>query len=488
LILGFTAVPTELRLPRRAEIVQLLPLELGVGDLPDVALNVVGYVPLGAVLAGRGFWRATGAAASVSLAAETIQLFAAGRSASLQDVALNAFGAALGFALARRRSIAHDGIAIGRFVAGVAAVLAVACAGLGAVVGPHAIEHELTVMMLSPPWLTASPRGDTTPGTLEAHWSFDSGGAGSGRDDSGHGVHAVSVNGPDGVPGVLGRAIRLNGANQWLDAGNRAALRLAGSMSITAWISSSAFPPDDAAIVSNYGGLGYQLDTTLDAGTRTISFKLADASGRPMMRYGATSLEPDRWYHVAGVYDAGARTIDVYLDGRLDDGRLCGSVAGRQRASAFQTFVGRRGDRRGFEFKGDIDDVRIYSRALDPAEIAAAAAIPGAPRRSSAAQVDRDRPESTSEVDPCGPTEPTDARRCGLIVAVGLLTAIAVIGLSPTTGWRAFALVSSFAAGFLLWPGFASALPAPYASLVPLLTLAGGVSVVASTRSQPTES
>ena len=44
-----------------------------------------------------------------------------------------------------------------------------------------------------------------------------------------------------------------------------------------------------------------------------------------MARYGATPLVIGAWYHVrAGVYDAEARTLDVYLNGVLDDGFLVG--------------------------------------------------------------------------------------------------------------------------------------------------------------------
>ena len=75
-------------------------------------------------------------------------------------------------------------------------------------------------------------------------------------------------------------------------------------MTISAWINSSAFPRDDAAIVSAFSGLGYQLDTTIDQGARTVGFKLANASGRLMARDGKTRLHTGRWYHVAGVYDA----------------------------------------------------------------------------------------------------------------------------------------------------------------------------------------
>ena len=85
-------------------------------------------------------------------------------------------------------------------------------------------------------------------------------------------------------------------------------------MTISAWINSTAFPYDDAAIVSQrHRDFGYQLDTTIDRGPRTIGFKLTNACGDLMARYGATPLVLGSWYHVAGVYDADARTLDVYL-------------------------------------------------------------------------------------------------------------------------------------------------------------------------------
>ncbi len=55
---------------------------------------------------------------------------------------------------------------------------------------------------------------------------------------------------------------------------------------------------------------GYQLDTTVDKGLRTIGFKVADPCGNTMARYGATELVRDTWYHVAGVYDADKRDAE----------------------------------------------------------------------------------------------------------------------------------------------------------------------------------
>ena len=149
-------------------------------------------------------------------------------------------------------------------------------------------------------------------------------------------------------------------------------------MTISAWVYVSSFPSDDAAVVSKRTGgeFGYQLDITADTGTRTIGFKLTNSSGGPMFRYGATTLQPNTWYHIAGVYDAANQTLDVYLNGHLDNGQLVGTVTGSQQNSTANVNIGRRAGSTGFEFPGRIDDVRIADHALTQAQIQTDMATP----------------------------------------------------------------------------------------------------------------
>ena len=67
-----------------------------------------------------------------------------------------------------------------------------------------------------------------------------------------------------------------------------------------------------------------------------------------MFRYGATTLQPNTWYHVAGVYDAAAQTLNVYLNGQLDNGVLQGTVTSSQQNSTANVNIGRRAGRYGF--------------------------------------------------------------------------------------------------------------------------------------------
>jgi hypothetical protein len=165
--------------------------------------------------------------------------------------------------------------------------------------------------------------------------------------------------------------VLLDGVNDFVELGNPVLLQLTGSMTVSAWVNAAAFPSDDAAIVSKRasGEIGYQLDTTVDRGPRTVGFKLTNSAGGSMFRYGATTLQANTWYHVTGVYNAATSELHVYLNGQLDDGTLVGTVTATQQNSSANVNIGRRPTGSTFNFNGRIDDVRIYNRALTPAEI-----------------------------------------------------------------------------------------------------------------------
>ena len=480
LVLAFTAIPVEMRPPGQA-VADLFDLRWG---LADVIANVVGYIPLGLVLAVRGAVAAVAVATIVSGLGEASQVFIEGRWPSLIDIATNVIGAVIGWGINARWKILPVRIRITRRGALLAVVLALGYVSIAAQVTPREVEDAVTALAttLSVARLPVNARGSTSPGRLEAHWTFDGGEEDLALDSSGNALSGVLANRPAFVAGIDGRAVRLNGVNQYVDFGDPTALRLTGSMTISAWINASAFPVDDAAIVSDHSGLGYQLDATVDRGPRTIGFKLADAWGRLMARYGRTALDTDTWYHVAGVYDARVQTLNVYLNGEPDNGCLLGTVTARQHISGVHAYVGRRGRGEGFEFAGSIDEVRIYSRALTQHEIDTQmkqTMTAQAARLRTTGVSDRALYSSSSDTA-CAPREASDARTSGLVVAFGLLVAVACAGLWPTPGYRIPCLVFSCAAGFLLAPLVASTLPAFYHKIIPLLTLAGGAALAVS--------
>jgi hypothetical protein len=318
---------------------------------------------------------------------------------------------------------------------------------------------------------------------LEAHWRLGDLRGRSVADSSGHGLDGRFSKEPSRADDVTGQSVRFDGAGDYVDLGNPTALRLAGSMSVTAWIKSTIYPRDDAAIVSslNNDTAGYQLDTTVDRGPRTIGFKVANECGRMAMRYGATPLAAGTWYHIAGVYDAEKRTMDVFLNGRLDNGFLRGTVTSGQHSSRLPVYIGRRSDLPGYEFAGLIRHVSIYSRALTPAEIALdlrghVADAPAPAEEADGAGAPKHRgPARTS----CAISSDPEDKHIPLAAAgLGLLVAIAGMGIWPYSSGLLW-LVASLVGGFVLpvWT-----LPALTSWLIPLTSLAAGAAVVISTR------
>ncbi len=236
---------------------------------------------------------------------------------------------------------------------------------------------------------------------LAAAYAFNEVSGTTASDASGHGIVGTLTNGPTFAAGKYGNAVSLDGINDYVELGNPTALQLTGSMTLSAWVNASSFPADDAAVISKRGAgeSGFQLDLTKDTGPRTIGFKLTSSSGGQMLRYGATALQPNTWYHIAGVYNAATKTMDVYLNGVLDNGALVGAVTASQQNSTSNVNIGRRSGSLGFEFAGRVDDVRIANAAKTQSQIQSDMATPlGTPSDTVAPQVQISSPLAGAQV------------------------------------------------------------------------------------------
>ncbi|PIR70372.1 MAG: hypothetical protein COU46_01865, partial [Candidatus Niyogibacteria bacterium CG10_big_fil_rev_8_21_14_0_10_42_19] len=136
-----------------------------------------------------------------------------------------------------------------------------------------------------------------------------------------------------------------------------------------AWVKEDVAAPAAAgAIVSKRGlesdNTGWYLGQDGGSAYRvSVTQSVATAS-----RYSGTVPATGRWYHVAGVYDASAQTLDIYVNGALDNGTLSGTVPSSQSNSGLNANIGRKPVNNSYE-DGLIDEVRIYNRALSQSEI-----------------------------------------------------------------------------------------------------------------------
>lgn len=130
----------------------------------------------------------------------------------------------------------------------------------------------------------------------------------------------------------------------------------------------STFVSLDGSVVS-----GFYLQLNSWAKDRFVFNRLeADETAAPTIMAKATfDTELHTWYHLAGVYDADAATLSLYVNGTLQQ-----TVAFTTPWQATgRTAIGRgffRGNKVDF-IKGMVADVRIYASALKPEAIQALA-------------------------------------------------------------------------------------------------------------------
>ena len=218
---------------------------------------------------------------------------------------------------------------------------------------------------------TPTPTSTPTPAAgLVAAYNFNEGSGTTVTDASGNGITGNILGATWTTGGRNGNALSFNGSSSYVDLGNPALLQITGSMTWSAWVKAAANPPDDGQIVAKSDNAsGWQFKTSPDTGPHTFGVGVAGATNALAQRYSTTVRSLNVWYHVAGVYNASARTLDIYVNGVLNNGTLSGTVPASQINSAVNVNIGRRSG--GFYFNGVIDDVRVYNRPLSQAEIQA---------------------------------------------------------------------------------------------------------------------
>ena len=171
---------------------------------------------------------------------------------------------------------------------------------------------------------------------------------------------------PTYVDGISGKALEFDGVDDYVNSGNSASLRLTGDkITISAWVKADAFltNPDSSTIVTKTSAYYLQID-----GSGYIKFR-PKSSGTYLIS--TNLITTGSYYYVVGTYEGVNEKI--YINGIEDK---TNSLTGNILDSANHVGIGMNLDAGGNpyvnynrQFDGIIDDVRIYNRALTPAEI-----------------------------------------------------------------------------------------------------------------------
>jgi len=160
---------------------------------------------------------------------------------------------------------------------------------------------------------------------------------------------------------IDGQAKSFDGTDDYVDVPNFAFDKNT-SFSICTWVNWSN-AGNGNTIIGRYDGSAIILQLR-DNGTDSYQFRVGDLNN-DRIQITDGRVTNGVWDHVVGVYDSAGPTLELYQNG--------GEVASETStvtdfAATEGPDIGRRSDGANY-FGGEIDDVRIYDRALSPAEI-----------------------------------------------------------------------------------------------------------------------
>jgi Concanavalin A-like lectin/glucanases superfamily/Glycosyl hydrolases family 2, sugar binding domain/Glycosyl hydrolases family 2 len=207
----------------------------------------------------------------------------------------------------------------------------------------------------------APPLPPGTPGlTGVGYWPLDEGGGEIAEDHAGD-HDGTLVNGPTWTTGTSGGALQFNGSNQFVDTG-AAILDTTGNYTAAAWVKLDSLGgfatavsqdgPSNSAFFLQYSGVDNRFAFSF-TGLRALA---------------PSPPETGRWYHLVGVRDASAGTLTLYVDGQ----RAGTATACFGDSSSGPTVIGRAkfGGNPVDYWRGAIDQVHVYDRALSATEVA----------------------------------------------------------------------------------------------------------------------
>jgi hypothetical protein len=207
--------------------------------------------------------------------------------------------------------------------------------------------------------------GRSNETSLVGYWSFDEGTGTTAYDSSGNGNDGALMNGSAWVDGKIGKALRFDGLDDYVEIPDSPELRLNESKGLTVmlWFYRTSYPQYDNVLVSKQvypGWVEYQLDLI---NTGDLEFKTW--SGFDNVVIGSVSVpDANKWYHVA--YVMNDTHWGFYVNGTLENS---GTTSYDLYISNSNFTIGK--DIGTAAFNGTIDEVKIYNRSLTAEEICA---------------------------------------------------------------------------------------------------------------------
>jgi hypothetical protein len=232
------------------------------------------------------------------------------------------------------------------------------------------LRYIIPVFLLaSTPARAQSSRASFLTNGLVAYYPF----SGNANDLSGNGNHGMALGATLTTDrfGSPASAYDFKGTNSYIDIPQNPVLNSLADLTLAAWIWQRGPISDTVEIIGkDSSGVpnGWMFDTVVNCNPGVHVLRLQAAGAGPCNTVGGTEYSLTEWHQIVATI---SNTVGrVYLDGKLDGLGDIGNIP----LNTLDIFIGRghpstRDPIEHYWFDGVIDDVRIYNRALSPAEV-----------------------------------------------------------------------------------------------------------------------
>jgi hypothetical protein len=238
--------------------------------------------------------------------------------------------------------------------------------------------------VLGPP---GSPPGSNVTQGLIGHFPLDT----NGNDASGNGHHGTPQGGVTFVnDSERGQVASFDGIDGYIDYGDVDDFEILNrSMSFSVWFKTSFINSGSQnrtlfsmmKAQNNYDGYHIYIARNWVCSPNALAFgaNYDWGAGEGLYVAALRRLNDGDWHHVGAVVDRDAETVHFYIDGIEDVGETeCSwfptadsTGYGVSDSGTVPFRIGKRDNRAGSVWHGEVDEMRIYDRALSPAEMLA---------------------------------------------------------------------------------------------------------------------
>ena len=259
-------------------------------------------------------------------------------------------------------------------------LLGISCLVLGTSLVQAATQQSITIRT-----------NPTLKTGLVGHWTFDGKDTTTRIDDvSGNSNNGALVMGSSGtltatttIAGRLGQALRFDGTDDYINLGTGSSVKGLTTYTIAGWFYVDTMPANGSSYSLYWESAGNENAVRINAmienanatyanvaNSFTFRYRDTDGSSAVNVNTGANTISAGRWYHLVAVYDSVGDTEKVYLNNVLmiSASNVAGTISDTTPFNSNKIGVSGAPDA-GENFKGKIDDVRVYNRALSSDEV-----------------------------------------------------------------------------------------------------------------------